>query len=30
MLTARSNIVDADCFISNKTKLAGIDKAQEF
>ena len=27
--TAKSNIVDAHCFISNKTKLAVLDKAQE-
>ena len=28
--TAKSNIVDAHCFISNKTKLAVLDKAQEY
>ena len=27
--TAKSNIVDAHCFISNKTKLAVLNKAQE-
>ena len=28
--TAKSNIVDAHCFISNKTKLAVLDKVQEY
>ena len=30
IFTAKSNIVDAHCFISNKTKLAVLDKAQEY
>ena len=30
VILLKSNIVDAHCFISNKTKLAVLDKAQEY
>ena len=30
VILLKSNIVDAHCFISNKTKLVVLDKAQEY